>query len=431
MLILLCLLGCRSEPTGEVLPAATASETTPPPPASATPSTTVTAPAPPPDDWVESVLRSTSAEEMPTWLAQSEALRLQLLVTVVQREGAQEAPRFRLIEKHGYRVDADYLYPASAIKTFIAVAALRHLRAIAREQEIKIDQNTRFMRCKTAAGRCEVPEADEDEDEDDDEDEEKLRVGREVRKLLAYSDNDSYDRFYDLLGHRALNEAMGEMGFESVRFHHRLSTTAMRRTTRRVLILPWGARAIRHPPRVSDYVMPPTFAARLKVGQGYRDARGVQEEPMDFGAKNYASLYDLHRITIALVAPELTPGIDLGLAKEDLEVVLSPMTGRLHPGARGATHKPMLPGLHDVIDIKRLRYTNKAGRAYGFHMDSAYVEDEPSGKGFFVTAAVYANPNGILNDDDYAYEDLSGPFLAAVGEALAKKVFGDIAPPKK
>ena len=91
----------------------------------------------------------------------------------------------------------------------------------------------------------------------------------------------------------------------------------------------------------------------------------------------------------------------------------------------------MLPGLREVIDVTRLRYTNKAGRAYGFHIDNAYVEDEPSGKGFFVTAAIYANPNGILNDDDYAYNDLSAPFLAAVGEALAKKVFGDIAPPKK
>lgn len=432
MLLLLFLVACRSDPVGEAVPVATASEVAAPAPTVTTlPSATATAVPPPADDWIESALRATSAEDMNTWLAQSEALRIQLLVTVVQREGDPKAPRYRRVEEHGYRVDAEYLYPASAIKTFIAVAALRHLRAIAREQDIKIDQNTRFMRCKTAAGKCEVPEADEDPDEDDDEDEEKLRVGREVRKLLGYSDNDSYDRLYDLLGHRALNEAMGQMGFESVRFHHRLSTTSMRRTTRRVLILPWGSRAIRNPPRVSDYVMPPTFAAKTLVGEGYRDARGIQEKPMDFGEKNYASLYDLHRITLALVAPELAPGIDMGLSPDDLQVLLSPMTGRLLPGSHGSTHKPMLPGLREVIDVTRLRYTNKAGRAYGFHIDNAYVEDEPSGKGFFVTAAIYANPNGILNDDDYAYNDLSAPFLAAVGEALAKKVFGDIAPPKK
>ena len=422
------LLACKSEPAG----GAPASTSAPVPPPTGVPSATATATAsassePVRDDWVLSALRATSAEDMATWLSQAEALRLQVLVTVVEKQGEQR----HIVGKHGYRVDAEYFYPASAIKTFIAVAAMRHLRQLATEREIKIDQNTRFKRCKTAAGKCEVPEADEDEDEDDDEDEEKRRVGREVRAMLSYSDNDAYDRLYDLLGHRELNEAMGEMGFASVRFHHRLSTTSMRRTTRRVIIMPWGAPAIRKPPRVSDYVMPPTFAAEMDVGQSYRDARGIQKEPMSFREKNYASLRDLHLINIALLFPELAPDVKLSLSEDDRQLVLSPMTGHLLPGARGATHKPMLPGLREVIDVSRLRYVNKAGRAYGFHLDNAYVVDEPTGMGFFVTAAIYANPNGVLNDDDYAYEDVSAPFLAAVGEALAKKVFGDIAPPKK
>src|SRR5690606_41903794 len=80
--------------------------------------------------------------------------------------------------------------------------------------------------------------------------------------------------------------------------------------------------------------------------------------------------------------------------------------------------------LHDALPIsKRIRYVNKSGRAYGFHLENAYVEDRESGSAFFVTAVIYANPDGVLNDDDYAYEEMSQPFFTALGTGLARALF--------
>ncbi|MEM6789535.1 MAG: serine hydrolase [Myxococcota bacterium] len=387
--------------------------------ATASPPPAMSAPPPAPS-WVEQVLRAHGGDDMGSWLAEAASLRLQVLVTVLSI--GPEGPRIE--GEHAYRVDAEYVYPASAIKTFVAVATLRHLRKTAAAEGDSPRRYPRFKRCDAPAGKCEVPKPDEDSDPDDDRDEEKLRVDREVRKLLAYSDNESFDRFYDLLGHRTLNASMVEMGFPSVRIHHRLTTRTARRTARRVLLLPLGAPAIRIPARTSDFVMTPTPARRLDVGDGYREGRKVIEGPMNFGEKNYASLRDLHRLHMAVVFPSLVPDAELGLSPPDHELLVGAMTGRLHPGKRGAVHKPMLPGLAEVVPkLDRLRYVNKSGRAYGFHLENAYVEDTAAGRGFFVTASIYANPNGILNDDDYAYEETSAPFLAAVGRGLATRLF--------
>ena len=35
---------------------------------------------------------------------------------------------------------------------------------------------------------------------------------------------------------------------------------------------------------------------------------------------------------------------------------------------------------------------------------------------------MYTNPDGVMNDDQYAYETLAWPFLAAVAEVVARAV---------
>ena len=37
---------------------------------------------------------------------------------------------------------------------------------------------------------------------------------------------------------------------------------------------------------------------------------------------------------------------------------------------------------------------------------------------------VYTNPDGVLNDDRYGYEELADPFMDAVGEVVTRAVLG-------
>ena len=63
---------------------------------------------------------------------------------------------------------------------------------------------------------------------------------------------------------------------------------------------------------------------------------------------------------------------------------------------------------------------NKVGDAYGFLLDSAYIKDDCSGAELMLTAALYVNADGVLNDDNYEYDEVGLPFLQRLGEqALA------------
>jgi hypothetical protein len=86
-------------------------------------------------------------------------------------------------------------------------------------------------------------------------------------------------------------------------------------------------------------------------------------------------------------------------------------------------YKTMLEGVIRVVPRERVTYVNKAGRAYGFHLENAYLRERKSKRAFFVTVVLYVNDNGVLNDDKYQYDEISRPFLKDLGEALAEEFF--------
>ncbi|MEQ9325182.1 MAG: serine hydrolase, partial [Polyangiaceae bacterium] len=347
------------------------------------------------------------------WLDRAEELRLQILV----RPLSPEAPAQR------YRVDAEYVYPASAIKLFLAVAALNILNE---KVEGELPWNTRFMRCRDDKGGCEPPREDIDESVPETEDgkrkHQKLRVGLEIQKLLSWSDNDAYNRLWDMVGHAEANAEMARLGFSSVRLHHKMNAKPeLSLKTLRVTLLPPGMRGVVSKRRVSDTALAPTDAARLLVGKAYNDEGKLVEEPLDFGTKNYASLEDLQRLLLSVVRPDHPDAVALRLTDDQRAQLVKAMTrDPTHPAA--AEHGPLLPGVVEALGKDNLRYISKSGRAYGFHLENAYLENTSNGHAALVTAVVYANPNAVLNDDDYAYDETSRPLLASLGEELARRL---------
>jgi len=69
-----------------------------------------------------------------------------------------------------------------------------------------------------------------------------------------------------------------------------------------------------------------------------------------------------------------------------------------------------------------LRIYNKIGRAYGFTIDNSYVFDVETGRSFFLTAVIYTNANGVLNDDRYEYE-FADCTLADLAEVLGRALW--------
>ncbi|MCA9651945.1 MAG: serine hydrolase, partial [Myxococcales bacterium] len=391
--------------------------------AEATPEPEPQAAAPVEDPW----LRGLMAEHkgFRKVLADPERYRMQVLVTVIMP--GEDGP---VVVEHPYRVDAEYIYPASAIKTFAAVGALRTLAQLADEGQ-RVGLDTPLAYCETGRERCTI-----DHDESNLEGG-TITVGHEIRKMQLVSNNVSFNRLYELVGHRELNEMMWALGFESVRIQHRMygvQDPLAQRTTPRVELRPAKGKAVVIPERVSDLELPPLpfTPDQLLLGVAYIDdeTHSRVDEPLGFAPKNYVSIRDLHRLALAIARPDL-PGVpDLGLTPAHRKHLLASMTDNPAESSNpvyadmdnGLRYKTMIGGMLEELPITRLRYVGKAGRAYGFHLDNAYIEDTKTKRAMVVTAVAYANANGVLNDNAYEYDGITRPFLRNLGQVLARAV---------
>ncbi len=419
---LLCVVGCSAPGAIAETPAvaepppvtdrsgATASR----PVAEASPSTREDAVAPPvPDTERIAALLQEHRDTFALALSDPEEFRIQIVVTT-----------FDPIAEYHYRADAEYVFPASSIKTFAAVAALLKLQALQAEGH-PVDLHTPLWWCRRST--CDVREDRSNLDGGT------ITLGHEIRKMQLVSDNYAFNRLYDFVGHRELNETTWALGFPNVRIKHRMYGRVderSRRTTPRIEMHPRGHPPVVIPRRVSDLELTPHPIGGVQVGRAHIDARGRRREgPLDFGHKNHAAVTDLHRLTIALNRPDF-PGIpQIPLTREHRAFLLQAMTedplASRNPVYRNEKehlrYKLLIKGIMRVIPLERIRYTAKSGRAYGFHSDSAYIEDTETGRAIAVTAVVHANDDGIVGDDVYIYDELSRPFFKDLGEVLARE----------
>ncbi len=362
------------------------------------------------------------------------AHRFEVLVTCLDEGGAGPA-----IRQGRYRVDADYVYPASAIKLFVTAATLAWLSEV-RAEVPALGWDSPVARC-TGSGRCtpiedptnrRPPHAGV------------ATVGHLVRRVHLVSDNVAYNLLYDLVGHERLHRWAWDRGLASLRVQHRMFSWAPAQVQRSTPAMAVGDGTARVfvPARRSELALPPLPFADVRLGRAYIDprTRARVDEPMDFTAKNYASLEDHHRLLLGVVRPDLRGvaalrvpdlGIDDDLRRRLVEAMTEDPNRSVDPAYppphRGAVaFKPMLPGVARVVPAGRVTYTNKAGRAYGFHVENAAIR--VGDRTAVVTAAIYGNADGVLNDDRYDYDRLTRPLLADLGEAVARACLVETAP---
>ncbi len=385
------------------------------------PASVETAGAPRPRD-LEALLRT--APRCAAMLDDARTHRLQVLLAE-----PYERADGTIALAHSRLGDPDrYFYPASSIKLCGAVALLTTLNAHNLEHGTALGLDSRLVI---------EPRFDGDERVERDDSnvvDGTLTVAHALRKLFLVSDNQAYNHCLEVTGQDGVNRAMWRAGFASARLWHRLSeprSLAENRVTR--------------PTRVGDVL----FAARdagvelsnerftdRRLGTGYLADGELVDGPMSFDEKNAIALEDLQAVLVEVVRPE----IDTGrrgfpeLTVEQRAFVVQSL-GSLPRECDNPVYDPedvpdhackfVWRGVSRVVPPEHLRVYDKIGRAYGFSVENAYVEDRRTGRGFFLAIVVYTNPDGVLNDDRYAYAELAEPFLDDVGEVVARAVFAD------
>ncbi|WP_188547124.1 serine hydrolase [Hymenobacter qilianensis] len=353
-----------------------------------------------------------------------EQYRVQIIYTQINRD-AQNRPHFRSYTYGGQNLRR-YFYPASTVKLPAAVLALEKLQnlrvqypGLTRESPLRIDS--------AFAGQTRV---------DWDSTNATLRpsIGNYIRKVLLVSDNDAYNRLYEFMGPGPLNAALQARGYRRVRLMHRLSVgdqePGSRHTNPMVFFADSSLQMPVYQQRAGLFAgaWPQLKLQGEKIGRGYMQGDELIQEPLDFSTKNYISLADLQGVLRAIMFPESLPAKRrFQLAAADYQFLqrylsMLPRQSRAprydsleYPDnyakflLAGGPAGPLPPGV---------RIFNKIGQAYGFLIDNAYIMDEARGVEFLLSAVIYTNADGILNDDQYEYDAIGFPFMRDLGQAV-------------
>lgn len=226
------------------------------------------------------------------------------------------------------------------------------------------------------------------------------------------------------------------MGLQSTRLHHRLSVTktVAENLYSEPIDVNVAGTAFTLPPKHSGLIVQDSSGLPgIKVGTAFiADDDHLVPRPMDFSKKNYMSMVDQQDLLIKLVRPDIevgTPGLKLDNSMRMLlmEAMAQYPSQSANPKYDGSDYpddfcKFFLPGLSRIRPKGALRIYNKIGRAYGFTIDNSYVFDVETGRSFFLTAVIYTNANGVLNDDRYEYE-FADCTLADLAEVLGRALW--------
>ena len=359
-------------------------------------------------------------------LADASRYRFQAVLGVLE-----ESPggRPRLVQ-HTFRAGEEYLYPASTVKLFAAVAALETLAELRRSTGLPIDADTPLVYHPLFAD-----ETREDADPTNVAGG-RITVRHEIRKIFLVSDNQAFNRLYELVGPDGIAASLARAGVAGGHIVHRLSEPRTPAENLRLPRIDFVGEGFTHtlPERTAAPQPQPPPAPGLLVGTAYLSGDERVEGPMDFAPKNHFPLAALQRGLCMVVRADVDcggPGFALSEADRALLVEAMGQYPRESPNPlyAAAEHpdgevKWVLPGLRRVLPAEQVRVYDKTGQAYGFTLENAWVLDTGRGRSYFLAAALYTNSDGVLNDDAYDYDTVALPFLADLGEATARVLWG-------
>ncbi|MBV2131093.1 serine hydrolase [Arsukibacterium indicum] len=316
--------------------------------------------------------------------------------------------------------ESRYFYPASTVKLPISILALQWLE---QQNVAGLTKDTPMLTKSSRPGQTAALT---------DSTAESLlpSVGHYIRKILLVSDNDGYNRLYELLGQDYINNQLQQKGLSNTVINHRLSLPLAEPEQRHYneiqfidnsnqSILTLGARS--SDTRYINSTTPTLGQAHIANGR-------LISSPMNFTEKNRFSIVDYTGVLKRLFFPESFDSEQLFKLNEQNRQFLIHYMG-LSPSASDYPEydekeypdnyaKFLLVGGDPQPIPEHLRIFNKTGWAYGHAIDGAYIVDTKNNVEFILVAVIYANENDILNDDNYQLNEIAKPFLRQLGQLI-------------
>ncbi|TGE05181.1 serine hydrolase [Hymenobacter fodinae] len=350
----------------------------------------------------------------------AEEYELQIIYTQINRD-AQSQPHF---VQHEFRLDArQYFNPASMVKLPTVALSLEKLNQL---QVQGLNRRTPMATladhsCQTAAPY--IVSADSDKVN---------TVGNYIKRMLLVSDNQAYNRLYEFLGQGPLNQRLKQLGYPNARIVRRFAPcdTAANRYTNPISFRSAQTKEVVYQqPAVVNRQPLSAPLGHITKGRAYQAGGHIIQQPYDFTTANYLPLADVTDMLRAILFPEATPAnqrfqltpLDYAFLRYYLYQTPHGSGYSLYQSARyfDAYKKYLYYGRSPKATAQSgLHIYNIVGMSHGYLADVAYFADSTQHTEFLLSAVLYVNKDGVINDGKYEYESVGLPFLAALGQQI-------------
>jgi hypothetical protein len=359
-------------------------------------------------------------------LASPNAYRLQLVYTQIDRD-QNGIPRFT---NHTLYADAEnYFNPASMVKMPLAFLALEKLYelnqpGVNKYTTMQFDSNYQRQVAMIADSSAQNK---------------KPSIAHFIKRAFLISENDPYNRLYQFVGQGPTNQKLLAKGYSSTKITRQFMgyTEDQNRHTNGVRFMDEkGVPILKLAPQYNKDSF--QFGAPILIGDAHWNSKDeVVKAPFDFTRHNNISLIDMQKMLQSVVFPASVPKQNrFNMTEADRLFLLQYLSQ--YPSE---TNYPKYDSTHFYDSYvkfffqdsthampKHIRVFNKVGWAYGFLTDVSYVLDIKNNIDYMLSATIYVNSDGVVNDSKYDEEAVGFPFLNQIGKAFYEY---EIARPRK
>jgi hypothetical protein len=348
--------------------------------------------------------------ELRNFIKQKDSLNIQIIYTKIDRDQANK-PTFT---DYTFNADPDkYFYPASTVKmpgAFLALEKLNELKA----QKLNRDH---IMLTDSVLDKIVFNGSEAQQNE---------TISQYIKQIFLVSDNDAFNKLYEFLGQEYIHEKLQQKRYLNSIIRHRLAvnmSVEQNRHTNAVNFYNKSGKFLYE--QLPAYSTLQFNAPTVKMGKGFMRGDKLVNEPFDFSFKNRVALLDLHNMLRSVIFfNDTKPSQRFKLSKNDRRFLLHWMSALPKESSNPKYDTTefddgfakFLP--RTIMQNEGVRIFSKAGWAYGFLTDVAYVVDLKNNVEFMLSATILCNTDGVFNDDKYDFETIGYPFMKLLGETI-------------
>ena len=257
----------------------------------------------------------------------------------------------------------------------------------------------------------------------------KPSIAHFIKRAFLISENDPYNRMYQFVGQRDINRKLLQKGYSSTRITRQFMgfTEEQNRHTNGIRFVDDQNKILyeQTPQYNTDSF---AFGAPVLIGNAHWNSKDeLIQGPFDFTKHNNISLEDMQKMLQAIIFPTSVPSISrFNISEEDRLFLLQFLSQ--YPSE---TNYPKYDSEHFYDSYvkfffqdsthsmpRNIRVFNKVGWAYGFLTDVSYVLDTVNNVDYMLSATVYVNSDGVVNDSKYDEATVGFPFLKQIGNVF-------------